>query len=43
VGAFIAMRITINKSLNKGGGLNKGGKHSSAGGDSVSIKLCGYQ
>jgi len=42
VGAFIVVRITINKSFNKGGDLNKKGKRSSAGGDSISIKLCRY-
>jgi len=41
-GAFMAMRITINRSLNRGEGFSKGGKRSSAGGDSVSIKLYRY-
>jgi len=35
--------ITTSKSLNGGGGLSGGGKRGSAGGDSASIKLCGYQ
>ena len=42
MGTFIAVCITINKSLNRGGGLSKKGKCSSVGGDSISIKLCGY-
>jgi len=43
VGAFIAMRITTNKSLNWGGGLSEKKKRGSIGGDNISTKLCGYQ
>jgi len=43
VGASTAVRITTSRSLNKGGGLSKGGKRSSMGGNSASTKLCGYQ
>jgi len=38
----MAMRITINRSFNRGGGLSRGERRSSTGGDSVSIKLYGY-
>jgi hypothetical protein len=36
------MRITISGSLNRGGGLSRGGKRSGAGGDGASMKLYGY-
>ena len=35
-------RIIVNRSLNRGGGLSRGGKRGSVGGDGASIKLCGY-
>ena len=41
MGASTAVRTTISRSLNSGGGLS-GGKRSSVGGDSARIKLCGY-
>jgi len=39
----MAVRITISKSFNGGGGLSRGGKRSSVGGDSASTKLYRYQ
>ena len=38
----MVVRIIINRSLNGGGGLSGRGKCGSVGGDSISIKLCGY-
>ena len=38
----MAVRIIINRSLNRGGGLSREGKCGSVGRDSISIKLCGY-
>ena len=39
----MAACTTVSKSLNGGGGLSKGGKWGGMGGDSASMKLCGYQ
>ena len=41
MGAPMAMRTAISRSLNRRGGLSRG-RRSSVGGDSTRIKLCGY-